>query len=95
VAGVVAAAFAVSVDIRICMFPLVDRQQTFEKSSADFRFAAAVASFGMILRDSPHKGAASMESVRSIAEDSIGSDRNGYRREFLQLVQRARQIRAR
>ena len=62
-------------------------------ASVDFRFAAAVASFGMILRDSPYKGTATMDSVLSMAEDGIGSDKFGYRREFLQLVQRARQIR--
>ena len=49
----------------------------------------------MILRESPYKGTATIDSVLSMAEDSMGSDRNGYRREFLQLVQRARQIRGR
>ena len=49
----------------------------------------------MLLRDSPYKGSATFDSTLAIAEDSIGSDRNGYRREFMQLVQRARQIRGR
>ena len=80
-------------DSKLLMFPLVDREQTFARANTDFRFAAAVASFGMILRDSPFKGTANIDSVLAIAEDSLGSDRNGYRREFLQLVQRARQIR--
>jgi len=79
-------------DSKVLAFPLVDREQTFARSSADFRFSAAVASFGMILRNSPYKGAATIDSVLSMAEDSLGPDRNGYRREFLQLVQRARQI---
>ena len=74
------------------MFPLVDREQTFNRASVDFRFAAAVASFGMILRESPYKGTATIDSVLSMAEDSLGSDRNGYRHEFLQLVQRARAV---
>jgi Ca-activated chloride channel family protein len=82
-------------DSKLLMFPLVDREQTFARANTDFRFAAAVASFGMILRDSPFKGTATIDSVLAIAEDSLGSDRNGYRREFLQLVQRARQIRGR
>ena len=80
-------------DSKLLVFPLVDREQTFSKASVDLRFAAAVAEFGMILRDSPSKGTATIDSVLSVAEDSIGSDKNGYRREFLQLVQRARQIR--
>jgi Ca-activated chloride channel family protein len=82
-------------DSKLLSFPLVDREQTFERASADFRFAAAVASFGMILRDSPYKGTATIGSVLNIAEDSLGADRSGYRREFLQLVQRARQTRGR
>ena len=80
---------------KLLSFPLVDREQTFARAGADFRFAAAVASFGMILRDSPYKGTATFDSVLGIAEDSLGSDRNGYRREFLQLAQRARAIRGR
>jgi Ca-activated chloride channel family protein len=79
-------------DSKLLVFPLVDREQAFARSSVDFRFAAGVASFGMIMRGSPYRGTATIESVLSIAEDSLGSDRNGYRREFLQLVQRARRI---
>jgi Ca-activated chloride channel family protein len=82
-------------DSKLLVFPLVDREQTFARAAADFRFAAAVASFGMILHDSPYKGTATIDSVLSIAEDSVGTDRDGYRREFLQLVERARQIRGR
>jgi Ca-activated chloride channel family protein len=82
-------------DSKLLVFPLVDREQTLARSSVDFRFAAAVASFGMILRDSPYKGTSSFDSVIGLAEDSLGSDRYGYRREFLQLVQRARQLRPR
>jgi hypothetical protein len=75
--------------------PLIDRGQAFARASTDFRFAAAVASFGMILRDSPYKGTATFDSTLAIAEASMGSDRNGSRREFIQLVQRARQLRGR
>jgi Ca-activated chloride channel homolog len=82
-------------DSKLLVFPLVDREQAFAKASADFRFAAAVASFGMILRDSPYKGTSTFDSTLAIAEDSMGSDRNGYRREFMQLVQHARQRRVR
>jgi Ca-activated chloride channel family protein len=82
-------------DSKLLSFPLVDREQPFARASLDFRFAAAVASFGMMLRDSAYKGNATYDSVLAMAEDGLGSDRNGYRREFLQLVQRARQIRRR
>jgi Ca-activated chloride channel family protein len=70
--------------------PLVDRGASFARASQDFRFAAAVAEFGMILRNSPYRGNARMESVLDIAEGSRGSDRNGYRQEFISLVQKAR-----
>src|SRR5262249_53224127 len=73
-------------------FPFIDRAQTFERAGADCRSAAAVASFGMILRDSPYKGSATLDSTLVIAKDSKGADRNGYRREFIQLVERARRV---
>jgi Ca-activated chloride channel family protein len=71
---------------------LYDRKQSFAKASADFQFAAAVAAFGMILRDSPHKGTSNWDLVRSIAQESRGQDRTGAREEFVQLVERARQM---
>jgi Ca-activated chloride channel family protein len=72
--------------------PVVDRSLSLSNASADFRFAAAVASFGMILRDSPHKGQSNLDAVIEMAEQSKGSDRNGYRQEFLQLVRRAKDL---
>jgi hypothetical protein len=80
---------------RSLSFSLPDRGQPFARASTDFRFAAAVASFGMILRDSPYKGSATFDSTLAIARDSMGSDLNGSRHEFMQFVQRARQIRGR
>ncbi|PYS50849.1 MAG: hypothetical protein DMG13_20150 [Acidobacteria bacterium] len=72
--------------------PLADRGASFDSSSADYRFAAAVAEFGMILRESPHKGAASLDHVISVADRSKGADKNGYREEFVKLARRARAI---
>ena len=62
---------------------------------ADFRFAAAVAEFGLILRDSPYKGNASLAEVLERAQGAIGSDPGGHRKEFLDLVRRAAAIKAR
>lgn len=56
--------------------------------SADMRFAAAVAAWGMLLRDAPHRGTASPAMVRALAREGMGEDRGGYRREFLGLVER-------
>jgi Ca-activated chloride channel homolog len=57
--------------------------------SADFQFAAAVAAFGMLLRDSPHKGRASFELVQELAQSGRGADADGHRGEFLKLVRTA------
>ncbi len=67
----------------------VDEGRGLPEASADFRFAAAVASFGMLLRDSPHKGAATFGKVAELAETGLGDDPSGYRREFLGLVRTA------
>jgi hypothetical protein len=64
------------------------------EASADFRFAAAVAAFGMILRDSPHKGTADHDLVLRLAGDALADDPHGYRREFLELVRQARALQA-
>ncbi len=56
-------------------------------ASPDFQFAAAVASFGMLLRDSQHKGTATYDAVAGIAE-SAGVDVHGYRMELVEMVRR-------
>lgn len=49
-------------------------------------FASAVAEFGLILKDSPYKGEASLESVIDRALSSLEADAYGYRAEFVQLA---------
>ena len=63
-----------------------DRLPSSENVSDDLRFAAAVAEFGLLLRDSPHKGAAAYENVIRNAREARGSDTEGYRAEFIKLV---------
>jgi Ca-activated chloride channel family protein len=72
--------------------PVTDAGGTFEQASEEFRFAAAVAEFGMLLRDSPHKGDASFAHVVATAENSRGQDRNGYRDEFVDLAEAAKRL---
>jgi Ca-activated chloride channel family protein len=60
--------------------------------SSDIRFAAAVAAFGMLLRDSEHKGTATYEGVLELARAGQGQDPGGYRSEFLQLVETAQSL---
>jgi Ca-activated chloride channel family protein len=57
------------------------------ETSDRFRFSAAVASFGMILRNSPYKGTATVSDVISLASGARGNDPDGYRAEFIRLVQ--------
>ncbi len=54
-----------------------------------YRFSAAVAAFGMLLRDSSFKGTATRADVISLASGARGSDPDGYRAEFIRLVQAA------
>ncbi len=67
-------------------FPLVDRGARFESADADFRFAAAVAAWGMLLRGSPHAGSATHADVLRWAEGGLADDAGGHRSEFLELV---------
>ena len=60
--------------------------------SSEFRFAAAVASFGMILRHSPNAGSSSMEDVIAMAERSLGTDEFGYRAEFVRMARQAERL---
>jgi len=73
---------------------LADHAEAFDRASTDFRFATAVASFGMVLRDSPYKGASSFENVLTWAKSSLGPDRGSSRAEFVTLVEKARHIKA-
>jgi len=52
-----------------------------------FRFSASVAAFGMILRNSSFKGNATVADVISLASAARGSDPDGYKAEFIRLVQ--------
>lgn len=67
--------------------PLVDSKGN--NVSSDFRFAAAVAMFGQLLRDSDFKGDATYAQVIAMAKTALNNDERGYRREFLRLVETA------
>jgi Ca-activated chloride channel family protein len=71
---------------------VVDGGAGFEKASADFKFAAAVAEFGMLLRDSEHKGSGTLGAVLEWAQEGKGSDPNGYRAGFIELVRKAQAL---
>jgi Ca-activated chloride channel family protein len=72
--------------------PVVDRGQALRASSPGFRFAASVAAFGMLLRDSEYKGEATWGMVRDLAASARGRDPHGYRAEFERLVTLAEKL---
>ncbi|RPD39058.1 YfbK domain-containing protein [Chitinophaga barathri] len=59
---------------------------------ADFRLAASVAQFGMLLRSSPHAGKSSYDAAIKLAVSAKGDDTEGYRAEYIQLVKKAKAI---
>jgi len=65
-----------------------------EDASSNLRFAAAVSEFGMILRNSEFKGNSTMDSVIKLAGSARGNDDEGYRSEFIRLVETAKGIRS-
>jgi Ca-activated chloride channel family protein len=66
--------------------------QRVDETSDNFRFAAAVAGFGMLLRNSSHKGGLTWSGVRQLAAGAVGADPHGWRKQFLGLVDRAAQL---
>ncbi|HEX4667403.1 MAG TPA: von Willebrand factor type A domain-containing protein [Chthoniobacterales bacterium] len=75
--------------------PFVDTGAQFSSAAPDLKFAAAVAEFGMILRDSAYKGNGTLGAVAEWAEEGKGADENGYRAGFLALVRKAQELKAR
>ncbi len=69
---------------------VADVSRSSDAATADYKFAAAVVGYGLMLRDSPFKGDLTWEKVQTLAEEGQGPDREGYRAEFLQLVRKAR-----
>jgi von willebrand factor, type A len=69
-------------------FTLTDLTQTDD----DYRFAAAVAEWGMLLRDSKYKAKSSYKQVIDLAKNAIGKDEEGYRKEFIRLVELSEKI---
>ncbi len=78
--------------------PVKDTGKKYREASADFKFAAAVASFGMILRDSPFKGNATIAAVEELAGEGVlkKDDKQqtdaSYRAEFVEMVKKAKQL---
>ncbi|HVX15685.1 MAG TPA: von Willebrand factor type A domain-containing protein [Pirellulales bacterium] len=70
-----------------------DAGSNYAQASEDFRFSAAVAGFGLLLRDSQYKGDLTFGAVLELAQASRGTDENGYRAELIELVKKAQALR--
>ncbi|MFM7854071.1 MAG: von Willebrand factor type A domain-containing protein [Flammeovirgaceae bacterium] len=71
---------------KLIVHPLVDQQVEFEKTSDDFRWSAAVAAFGMILRQSEFVRDFKIADVDALAKSARGVDKDGYRVEFINML---------
>ena len=63
------------------------------QASTDLRWATAIAGFGMMLRESPHRGNLSWKQVEAMAKGAIGKDPEGYRTEAVKLITSASALR--
>ncbi len=72
--------------------PVKDEPKDYAAASTDSKFAASVAAFGMILRNSPYKGNTTIPAVIEWAEASKSDDPGGYRKEFVELVKKAQAL---
>ena len=72
--------------------PLVFNKKALKETSTDYRFAASVAEFGILLRDNSNKANATYDQVIELAEGAIGKDPEGYRKEFVRLVKSVKML---
>ncbi len=73
----------------LMVHPVRDLDVGLGSSTENFRFSAAVAGFGMLLRDSKYKGDLTYDSVLTMAKGAQGEDRFGYRAELISLINKA------
>lgn len=71
---------------------LKDGQVTLAETSENFRWSAAVAGFGMILRESEYANQYTCAQVLQLANGARGKDKEGYRVEFINLVKAVNQM---
>jgi Ca-activated chloride channel family protein len=74
-------------------WPVTDDGKSFAAASGDLKFAASVAGFGLLLRNSQFKGNLTYAAALEIAQSGIGEDPHGYRKEFLDMIRKAKELR--
>jgi Ca-activated chloride channel family protein len=73
--------------------PVKNYAEEIEDVSDNLKFAAAVAEFGMILRESEFKGTSTLEGAAKLARASKGEDEDGYRSEMIRLIETVKSMR--
>ncbi|NBP67619.1 MAG: DUF3520 domain-containing protein [Cytophagia bacterium] len=71
---------------KLIVHPMKDKQISLSNTSDNFRWSAAVAAFGMLLRESEYANHYSYEKVVQLAQSARGKDEEGYRVEFINMV---------
>ena len=79
-------------DSQLIEKPFVDPGAAFAAASDDFRFAASVAAFGMLLRNSRYTEAMTLDEALDLARQAKARDPGGLRSEFIELIEKARQL---
>jgi len=71
---------------KLIVHPLLDENISLSRTSDNFRWSAAVAGFGMLLRDSEYVQEFRYDDVLQLAQNAKGKDLNGYRIEFINMA---------
>lgn len=71
---------------------IADKNRSIQSATDNLKFSAAVAMYGMVLRDSDYKGKATFNQVLDLADQAKGKDPQGYRTAFMQLVERSQTL---
>ena len=79
---------------RLIEHRVVDQNVDFGHASDDLKFAAAVAGFGMLLRDAPYKGSLTYDGLLELAQPTLARDPSGYHQEAVELVRKAKALTA-
>jgi len=71
---------------------VLDNPRSVENASQNLRFAASVVQFGLLLRESRYRGSSSFAMAKQLAVSAASNDLKGYRNEFLELLEQARNL---
>jgi Ca-activated chloride channel family protein len=72
--------------------PVYNKTLPLEKASENYKFSAAVIGYGLMLQESENKAALTWQMVKDLAKESLGKDSEGYRAEFLTLIDSAAKL---